>query len=700
MEGAATAVDAVSTPPLTLLFQTGWVTVGGTFDLHLKVSTSLPTASLGIEVAVYPCLSTLSGFDQSLTGSDLGEPVSETPGAIPLASLPAVPGGGVDLAMPVVEGGTGAATTGSSPFTIRLLPVSDQCQSFPAGVFPTRVQLVDTADSTVVGSFTTHLVTTDAPADTQRLRVAVVLPLQVTQHASRTPSAGALLDRPAAALASPSAAALDAVQATVATIAVQNRTVPVTLQVSGQTAALLDTPAHQTTVTQLSQLADSPGVHQLTAAPFVPVDATGLVDTDLSDELALQVARGTELVAASTGRPAPTPATGLGPWITDDGVDAATVTTLAADGYRQVVVPSSQLSSIPTNGSTTAPFTLTGNRGIQMAAMAADDDLTSRFTSDPGDPVLAAHQLAAELAQLYYERPNGLTPRAVMAVAPTTWTDDPDFVDALLSSLDGNPVVDPVTTTQLFSLFPSPASCRSGCRLQPTGTSAPPVGAVRTQRARVNGFALAAPGARSVALQLGDLVLAGESEGLRTSQQAAVLANAGAAVDAQLGQVAVEANQSVTLTASSGKIPVTMVSEAPYAMVGTLELSSDKLLFPNGLTTYSKAETLLPHRSNVFYVLVRARASGAFRMDVTFRAPGSPLHVATGEVSVRSTSTSVVGLVLTVGAVAVLAVWWLRTSLRRRRARRSEEADETPGGQDDVPSPVGAGTADVPPAAP
>ena len=117
-----------------------------------------------------------------------------------------------------------------------------------------------------------------------------------------------------------------------------------------------------------------------------------------------------------------------------------------------------------------------------------------------------------------------------------------------------------------------------------------------------------------------------------------MLANAGAAVDAQLGQVAVEANQSVTLTASSGKIPVTMVSEAPYAMVGTLELSSDKLLFPNGLTTYSKAETLLPHRSNVFYVLVRARASGAFRMDVTFRAPGSPLHVATGEVSVRSTS--------------------------------------------------------------
>ena len=41
--------------------------------------------------------------------------------------------------------------------------------------------------------------------------------------------------------------------------------------------------------------------------------------------------------------------------------------------------------------------------------MASDDDLTARFTSDPGNPVLAAHQLAAELAQLYYERPNDVS---------------------------------------------------------------------------------------------------------------------------------------------------------------------------------------------------------------------------------------------------------------------------------------------------
>jgi len=39
-------------------------------------------------------------------------------------------------------------------------------------------------------------------------------------------------------------------------------------------------------------------------------------------------------------------------------------------------------------------------------------------------------------------------------------------------------------------------------------------------------------------------------------------------------------------------------------------------------------------------------------------------------VSVRSTATSVVGIILSVGAVVVLAVWWVRTSRKRRRERR------------------------------
>jgi hypothetical protein len=680
------------------------VTPGQVFHLHLKASSTLPASSLGLTVSVYPCLSTVSGFDQSLTGSGLGNPVSSTTSAIPLGSLPALSGGGVDLAMPVVVGsGAPSAATPQTAFTIHLLAAGEQCRSFPAGVFPVRVELVDTSGSAVVGSFVTHLVTTEATGASQPLRVAVVLPVHLTLGPAHAPSTADLLARPSSALATPSPAAVDAVTGTVAAVAAQRPAVPVTLQISGQTVGLLATPAHQTTVNQLGQLATTPAV-QLTAAPFTPVDATGLVGSGLGTELVLQVARGTSEVAAATGRAAPTAGSDLGAWITGDGVDASTVGALSGLGYHQIVLPSSQLSSTPSDGSTTAPFTLSGARGTQVLAMASDDDLAARFTSDPGNPVLAAHQLAAELAQLYYELPNDISVRAVMAVAPSSWSDDPRFVDALLTSLQGNPVVRAVTTSQLFSLFPTPATCRSGCHLVPTGTSTPPVTAVRRQRAAVDGFGTAAVGQKGLVQQLGDLVLGGEAETLRSSQQSGVLANAGAAVDAQIGQVACECDQSVTLTARSGRIPITVVSNASYPMAATLVLSSDKLLFPNGQTVWSAPWNLHPH-SNVFYVNVTSRASGQFRLAVTLRAPGGALRLTTGELSVRSTSSSVVGVVLTVGAVAVLAVWWVRTSLRRRAARRAEEAGDTGGsgggpGPEDAPTPVGAGSGDGPPAAP
>ncbi len=199
-------------------------------------------------------------------------------------------------------------------------------------------------------------------------------------------------------------------------------------------------------------------------------------------------------MAAATGRPVPDPTAGLGAWTTNDALDGATVAALVADGYSELVLPASALSSVPAAGSTTQPFSLSEGRGSTVRVMASDPDLASRFTAEPADPVLGAHQLVAELAQLYYERPNGTSPRAVVAVAPTSWSASPSFVDALLGSLTDNPMVEAVTTDQLFSLFATPATCRVGCHLlPPSSATGLPVPAIRTQRQRVNAFALRHP---------------------------------------------------------------------------------------------------------------------------------------------------------------------------------------------------------------
>ncbi len=198
------------------------------------------------------------------------------------------------------------------------------------------------------------------------------------------------------------------------------------------------------------------------------------------------MARGTGVVAATgpTGRP-PTAGAGLGPWITGNGIDACHVTALAADGYRQVVVPASQLSSTPANGSTTAPFAVSGARGVQLTAMASDDDLTARFTSDPGDPVLAAHQLVAELAQLYYERPNGVTPGPSWpSPRPRGPTTRPSSTRSSARST-ATRWWRPVTTAQLFAALPhaghlpvgmpprSRSAAASALPVAPSGPSGP-----------------------------------------------------------------------------------------------------------------------------------------------------------------------------------------------------------------------------------
>ena len=678
---SGTVATTAAGPPLVLVSQSPWVAQNGSFDLKLRLGSGVPPPSqLGVSVSVYPCLSSISAFDQSVnsTVGPAGSPIDATRSPLAVSSLPALAPGEFDLSMPVYVGHGFTAPAGQ--FGIDLPTVGNQCGDAPSGVYPVRIQLTDTTTGQSVGGFTTHLIFTGTPATTQRLRVAVVLPVATTLTAARAPSSVHLTTRPTAALAPPSPGATSALAATVAAIAEAHPSVAVTLETSPQTVAELATTGHQSTVAELASLADSPLVHEFTSAPYVPVNASGLVGAGLGSELTLQIGRGSQVLDTYLPRPAsPQP---VSAWITNDGVDPATLSLLETDGYRQLVVPSSSVPGAPTNASSAVPFPLSPSSGNPLVAVAADADLASRFTGAPGNPAVAASQLVAELAQIYFEKPNDNSPRIVAAVAPTGWADDPTFVATLLGALDGNPLVQPVTAATLFTVVPT-GTCRTACRSAVgAGADALPTTAIRTQRQRIDGLAGAAsaPSARALTTQLGDLVLAGESERLRSVQQAGVLHNTGLAVNAQLSQLQVAGDQSITLTSQRGRVPVTITSSAPYPVTGTLTLSSDKLLFPDGQT---KQVTVVPGITNPFYFNVETRASGLFKVGVTLDAPAGGVTLASGQVSVRSTATSVVGIVLSVGAVVVLVVWWLRTSRKRRRERRRLAAGDE-GGQPDA----------------
>ncbi|HEX4217373.1 MAG TPA: DUF6049 family protein, partial [Acidimicrobiales bacterium] len=202
-----------------------------------------------------------------------------------------------------------------------------------------------------------------------------------------------------------------------------------------------------------------------------------------------------------------------------------------------------------------------------------------------------------------------------------------------------------------------------------------PVTAISTQRNRLASFAAAAPSAPAIA-PISDLLLSGQSETLGPVQQARIVSRTGSALGAQLGQLSVAGDKSFTLTARTGNIPVTLGSNAGYPVKGVLTLTSDKLTFPGGTSRYSES-VILNKSTNNRYVPVQARASGEFKVSVTLTSPSGGLILTRGAVAVRSTATSVVGIILSLGAVAVLLAWWVRTTVRRRANRRAGQADGT-----------------------
>ena len=132
-----------------------------------------------------------------------------------------------------------------------------------------------------------------------------------------------------------------------------------------------------------------------------------------------------------------------------------------------------------------------------MTALASNNDLSARFADAPSDPVLAAHQLVAELAQIYYEKPNDTTARGVVALAPSGWPDNPAFVDALLGALASSPIIQPVTTASLFATLGPPASCRAGASSPPRPAAAGlPVRPSAPSASGSTGSSSAAPAAR------------------------------------------------------------------------------------------------------------------------------------------------------------------------------------------------------------
>jgi hypothetical protein len=640
-------------PRLQLVGQTSWVTPGQPFVLDLAAAGR--PSQLQVTVVVFDRLHSRSAFDQTLRNEVATYPLDGM-GPMPLASLPPAPDhrGAVQLSITVAS--PGHPPPSSLPSHLVNL---GQCGSSCAGVYPVRVSLESVRTGEVLDQLTTDLIFADRPTMGHRLDLAWVLSLRAPPR----PGPGGRLVLPASKEEVVDKAARDLARYS---------GLPLTLAPSPDTLAALAGGAEPTGRSALAQLrtwAAQP-FHEVAALPYAPVSPAALAAQGLGSQLRSQVRQGKQVVASTLGV---TPDTTT--WLGGRDLDRSglsLVRSLPGSPPQHLLLPDAALTPLAERITPAQPFQLrTGRR--TMEAMTADAGLAAHL-ADARQPVLASHQLLADLAMIYLDRPDASYTRGVVLYATEPGLPDPTILGLVLGALAHSPMIRPVTLDQFFTQVRPATVYGVDLVRQLAPTPSPPprleVGAIRGTEGRLASFisALALNPARvPVVSRMTDLVLESESTYLSPAQRQTDLRAVVRLIDTQASRIRLP-TESVTLTARSGQLPVTIVSRAPYPVRGLLEVRSDGLSFPTHQSSRQPV-TLAPLRSTPTQFDVSARAPGKFTVQVSLLSPRGHLVLVSSRFSVRSSAFSAVAIGLTVAAGLVLALWWGLSLLRGRRAR-------------------------------
>ncbi|MGI8983362.1 MAG: DUF6049 family protein, partial [Acidimicrobiales bacterium] len=621
---------------MTFVAQTAWVPVGGAFQVRVHLDRPTGASILEFALTVFPAVATRSEFGETLADR-MGDTALVALQPVPLDSLRPEANGDVVLSVPVRD-----PALPRDPSRV-LLPPRD-------GVYPVRVELRDRLAGTTVDKFVTHLLHMPEVHVTPKLGVSLVFPVHAPP--ALRPDGSRVL--PDGDTLTAMAQGVDAVRST-----------PFTLAPTPETVAALAASTEARAKALLASLRAAAAERALLSGSYVPANLAALMGGGLDGEVARQLNRGAatlveDLSARLDGRT----------WLAEEALDPRVVDTLAGRGYDRMLAAEPLLTPIPDQKLTlTRPFVLSG-RSTRVQAASADAGLAAHL--DPAaNQALSAHQLLADLAVVYLDRPGDDERRGVAAVAPRNWRPTRQFTDVVTSGLALSPVVEAISLDTLFGAVPT-AHDDAGANLirRPAIVTPGSLAEVSTDLsdARRNldslGSVLGSGNAASAVIE--EHLLVAESSDLETTRQReAYVVGAERQIQQQLAAIEMPEGRSFTLTARTGEIPVTFKNNTGGPARVVVRIESDKLDFPGGTVVDLELNRL--NTTQRFPVV--ARASGAFPIRITLESPDGHLVVGRARITVRSTAASGASLVVAMGAATFLAVWWGRNAVKGRRAK-------------------------------
>ena len=629
-----------------LVAQTPWVAEDQTFSLAFALEGGLPQDGT-LELTLYGALTSREalirgGTDPALLG-DIRDTLS-----VPTALVPRGRDNAFRLRL---------ATDGSNAG----LPLADP------GVYPLALA-VAAADGTTGPRMLTFIVRTAEDAAATPLLTAVVLPLHAPP--SYGPDGRAVVSDRARRLLEVRAGLLD-----------KYEDVPLTVAPTPETLAAVAGVDPGLMATVRSALA---GRH-VVGGPYVRLDLAAFSGVpELADPLQDQFQAGDRTLRRVLRQDIDHRT-----W-----VGAGNPTTNAIDALARAGIDRGLFRHESVTGTTVPidePVLVTGATGQTIDAALADPVLRAHVNGT-GDPVLMAHRALADLALLSAPPDEGgiATDDSEAGVALELTANRPlpaAFLDTLLEGLRAGGPTRAVTLAGLLDADPpggpgvEPGPVVEGIALSGQDLTAYGRNLAIT-RETVDGYASFAGQADPLTRDLRRRLLVSGAIDLTESRRASYLRSVSQAISARTAAVAITDDETVTLTSREGDIPLTIRNDTGAPVEVRLAFDSDnKLEFPDGASQRLR----LDEGPNRVEVPVVARASGAFPLRITATSPDGVLTVSRARVTVRSTAVSGVGLVLSIGALLVLVVWWASHWRSARRNRRLVDPDT---GNPPEPAPV------------
>ena len=404
---------------------------------------------------------------------------------------------------------------------------------------------------------------------------------------------------------------------------------------------------------------------ELVALPYASPSVPSLAIPQLGEDLQAQISRGrrivTEVLGVATSETMFRPPGGA--------LSVPALSALADVGVQTLILDAESLESpVGLNLSPPPIAEVAAGASRSLEAILPDPGVEDRLDDDRDDPRLAAQHLIGELSALYFELPSD--DRGV-SILMDGQTPAPRFLASLIDVLTKVPDevgwLRPAKASRLLTTItpeePQPQRRELDPSPGPRFSEAFLTEMALTQAA-LHEYAAVAGEDGALVDRLRGLRFTAESRWLLHRQDTALayLQSARRSVDREFAKIAAPPPTPVTLTSRGGPLPVTIRSQAQYAMRVRIVLRSTRLEFIGG----SSREVTLNRPLQRFTFPVRAQTTGQFPVQILVQTPTGSLTITQSQIVVRSTAYNRVALVVTIGAALFLAAWWGRRFLPRR----------------------------------